>query len=153
MLRAIWNGATPPPPTSRLGAMGPVAVYDAVDGIDLKYEFYAVPGLKGKPAPDASPEAAAIAAADTVLNSLYPGQKAMFDAVYQDTLAGVHGGKPKTDGIAWGQTVANAVLAWRGQDGSTKSSNYQPAPPGGPPGVYELTPNPGQDGNHPGSLP
>jgi hypothetical protein len=152
MLRAIWTAGTPPTLTSRVEAMVGVAVYDAVDGIDPAFEFYAVPGLKGKPARGASREAAAIAAADTVLNSLYPGQKAMFDAEYEASLEAIHGGKPKTDGIAWGQTVANAVLAWRsGDDLRTMDPTYVPAPPGGTPGVYELTPQAGLEAK--GTLP
>jgi hypothetical protein len=153
MLRAIWTDATPPTLASRVEAIVGVAVYDAVDGIRPIYDFYAVPGLSAHPAHDASREAAAIAAADTVLNSLYPKQKAMFDAEYQASLAGIPDHKPKKDGIAWGQTVAKAVLAWRSHDGSNASSNYQPAPSGGPPGVYELTPNAGLEGKPPGFLP
>ena len=142
MLRAIWTDATAPTWTSRVEAMVGVAVYDAVEGIGhARYTFYSVPGLDPDDAPkNASREAAAIAAADTVLNSLYPDQKAMFDAQYQSDLGQIHKGKEKEHGIAWGQTVANAVLAWRATDGSNATSNYQAAPPGGPPGVYELTP-------------
>jgi hypothetical protein len=144
MLRAIWTTATPPPQASRVEAIVGVAVFDAVDGIDPEYDFYSVPGLSGRPAPGASQEAAAIAAAYTVLSRLYPDQQAAFDAEYQTTLGGVHGSaKQKSDGIAWGQTVANAVLAWRSQDGSNAKSNYQAAPPGGPVGEYELTPGVG----------
>src|SRR5216684_3909912 len=91
MLRAIWTDATPPTLASRVEAMVGVAVYDAVDALPPeKYAFYAVPGLDPGAAPsNASHEAAAIAAADTVLNSLYPDQKAMFDAEYQASLAGI----------------------------------------------------------------
>ncbi|HMC90245.1 MAG TPA: vanadium-dependent haloperoxidase, partial [Gemmataceae bacterium] len=130
-----------------------VAVYDAVDGVHPTYDLYPVPGLTAQPANDASREAAAIAAADTVLNSLYPAQQAMFNAEYQATLAQIPNNQPKSDGIAWGQTVGNAVLAWRSHDGSTAPSNYTPAPPGGTPGVYELTPNAGLEGKPPGFLP
>lgn len=144
MLRAIWTAATPPPQASRVEAMVGVAVFDAVDGIAPAYQFYSVPGLSGRPAHDASQEAAAIAAAYTVLSSLYPAQQATFDAEYKATLGGVHGGaKQIKDGVAWGQTVGNAVLAWRSQDGSNATSNYQAAPPGGPVGQYELTPGVG----------
>jgi hypothetical protein len=153
MLRAIWTDATPPTLASRVEAMVGVAVYDAVEGIHPKYNLYPVPGLTAQPGPDASRAAAAIAAADTVLNSLYPDLKALFDAEYQATLAAVHGSKPRKDGLAWGQAVANAVLAWRSQDGWNTSSNYQAAPPGGPPGQYELTPNAGLEGKPPGFLP
>src|SRR5438309_7434052 len=128
MLRAIWNAGTPPTATSRVEAMVGVAVYDAVDGGHPVYQLYPVPGLSARPRPDASREAAAIAAADTVLNSLYPAQKAMFDAEYQATLAQVPDNKHKADGIGWGQIVGNAVLSWRSQDGWNAPSNYQPAP-------------------------
>jgi hypothetical protein len=153
MLRAIWTDATPPTPASRVEAMVGVAVYDAVDGIHPLYNLYPVPGLGARPAPGASREAAAIAAADTVLNSLYPDLKALFDAEYQASLAGIPNNKPTADGIAWGQAVAKAVLAWRSQDGSNATSNYQPAPPGGPPGGYELTPAAGLEAKPPGFLP
>jgi hypothetical protein len=153
MLRAIWTAGTPPTLASRVEAIVGVAVYDAVDGIRPLCDLYPVPGLSAHPAPDASQEAAAIAAADTVLNSLYPAQKALFDAEYQFTLADIHGGNPVTDGLQWGQAVANAVLTWRSQDSWNAPSTYQPAPPGGTPGVYELTPNAGLEGKPPGFLP
>jgi hypothetical protein len=154
MLLAIWTDATPPTLSSRVEAMVGVAVYDAVDGIDPVYDFYPVPGLNAQPARHASKETAAIAAAYTVLSSLYPDQKATFDAEYQASLADVHGSKKhKADGIAWGQTVGNAVLAWRSQDGSDAQSDYQAAPPGGPIGVYELTPAAGLEAKPPGFLP
>jgi PAP2 superfamily len=153
MLRAIWTDATPPTLASRVMAMVGVAVYDAVDGIEPVYELYSVPGLKAQPARGASPEAAAVAAADTVLNSLYPDQQAMFAAEYQATLAGIPNNQHDADGIAWGQTVANAVLAWRSQDGYNAPTSYKPAPPGGTPGVYELTPAAGLEPKEPGYLP
>jgi hypothetical protein len=144
MLRAVWTDATPPSWASRVEAMVGVAVFDAVDAIDPDYDFYWVPGLSCRPAPDASKEAAAIAASYTVLSSLYPDQQATFDAEYQATLGDVHGdAKQKADGIAWGQSVANAVLVWRSQDGSNATSDYQAAAPGGPVGEYELTPGAG----------
>jgi hypothetical protein len=153
MLQAIWNAATPPTVASRTMAMVGVAVYDAVDGIDPLFAFYHVPGLTAHAPRNASTPAAASAAADTVLNSLYPDQKALFDAEYQATLARVPDGGRKVKGIAWGQTVANAVLAWRSQDGANATSTYQPAPAGGTPGVYELTPAAGLEPKLPGFVP
>jgi hypothetical protein len=153
MLQAIWNEVSPPSVASRAMAMVGAAVYDAVDGINPKYTFYAVPGLNGQPARGASAEAAASAAADTVLNSLYPDQQPMFAAEYQATLARVPDGPGKTAGIAWGRTVATAVLAWRSRDGATAVAVYTPAAPGGAPGVYELTPAAGLEPKPPGFLP
>lgn len=140
MLQAIRNAATAPTGASRVMAMVGVAVYDAVDGITHSSAFYSIPGLSARATPGASPEAAAIAAADTVLNSLYPTQKSFFDAEYQGTISGLPNNHRTAAGIAWGQRVGNAVIAWRSTDGSTATSTYQPAPPGGPEGVYELTP-------------
>lgn len=140
MLKAIWNDATAPTWASRVEAMVGVAVFDAVNAIRPDYASYVVPGLTGRPDHDASARAAAIAAADTVLNGLYPDQKAMFDAEYQATLASVRDGRRKTNGITWGQEVADAVLAWRAGDDSNASTTYVPAPAGGPPAIYELTP-------------
>lgn len=139
-LKAIWNDATPPTWASRVTAIVAVSVYDAVDAIRPVGAPYPVPGLTGRPAADASADAAAIAAADTALAALYPDQLALFAAEYQATLARVPGGQAQADGIAWGQAVAQAVLAWRANDGSGTTVPYTPAPPGGPPGVYELTP-------------
>jgi hypothetical protein len=153
MLRAIWNGATPPTLASRVEAMVGVAVYDAVNGIHPQYASYHVPGLHGHAAPHASARAAATAAADTVLNSLYPAQQALFAAELQATLGSGSGGASKAHGIAWGQKVANAVLAWRSHDGANAPSAYQPAPAGGTPGVYELTPAAGLEAKQPGFLP
>jgi hypothetical protein len=149
MLRAIWTDATAPTWASRVEAMVGVAVYDAVEGIHPNYALYPVPRLTAQPAPDSRREAAAIAAADTVLNSLYPDLKPMFDAEYHATLAAIPDNKPRADGLAWGQAVANAVLAWRSQDGWNAPSTYQAAPPGGPAGVYELTPSAGLEGPPP----
>lgn len=140
MLKAIWNDATPPTVASRAMAIEGVAVYDAVDGITHSSAMYSFPGLSGRPAAGASPQAAAIAAADTVLNSLYPAQTSLFDAESQATMSALPHNRQTAAGVAWGQAVANAMLAWRSTDGSTATSTYQPAPPGGPAGVYELTP-------------
>src|SRR5262245_47951151 len=104
-------------------------------------KMYPILGLTGRPGPQASAEAAAIAAADTVLRSLYPTQTALFDAEYAFTLGNVPNGPAKTQGLAWGQRVANALLAWRAADDVRPTvPEYTPAPPGGPPGEYQLTP-------------
>jgi hypothetical protein len=139
-LQAIWTDATAPTVASRTLAMVQVAVYDAVDAIDHQYALYPVPGLHVQPPAGAAADAAAAAAADEVLNSLYPDQKPLFDAQLQASLAQVPDGQAKADGVAFGRTVADAVIAWRSTDGSNATSNYQPAAPGTNPGQYELTP-------------
>src|SRR5437660_38156 len=69
------------------------------------------------------------------------------------TLAGGAGGPRGGAGGGVGQEAGNAGLAGRRPDGSDAASNYQPAPGGGNPGVYELTPAAGQGAKLPGFLP
>lgn len=142
--RAVWIGGSSPTVASRIYAMVGVAMYDAVNAITPIAAQYPVPGLTGSPAAGASAEAAAIGAADTVLRALYPAQTALFDAEKAFTLGAIPDGAAKTAGLAWGQTVGSAVVAWRSTDDvrvQVTPAEYAPAPPGGPIGVYELTPN------------
>jgi|SRR5579884_3319992 len=140
MLEAVWTASSPPTVASRNMAMVQVAVYDAVDAIQHQYAFYPIPGYQPTPPAHASVGAAAAAAADEVLTHLYPSQSALFAAQLQSSLASIPNGSAKTAGVAFGQQVADAVLAWRSNDGSNAPSDYQPAAPGTDPGVYELTP-------------
>jgi hypothetical protein len=74
----------------------------------------------------ASQDAAAVQAAYAALVQLYPTQKGTFDARLAVSLAviGTHESAAAiASGRAWGQTVADAILAWRSTDGFT------PAPP------------------------
>jgi hypothetical protein len=153
MLQAIKNTNANPCTASRTAAMVGVAVFDAVDGIHTTYDFYDVPGLDLRPSHNASRPAAAIAAADTVLNNLFPTQTPMFDAEFQATVGVLPHNVATAEGLAWGMYVGNSVLAWRSHDGSNATSTYQAAPPGGPIGAYELTPNAGLEGKPPGFLP
>jgi membrane-associated phospholipid phosphatase len=139
LVNTIETNRLPVLPSSRSLAMLHVAMYDAVEGIpQARYTFYPVPGLDPQAAPShASREAAASAAADTVLDSLYPAQKATFDAQYQAELAQIDDGGRIDEGIAWGHTVAQAVLTWRSTDGSNATVPYTP---GTGPGVWQPTP-------------
>jgi hypothetical protein len=99
------------------------AVFDAVNGIDRRYTpiHVAPAGPAG-----ASREAAAVQAAYVTLVQLYPTQKALFDARRAVSMAVLESHTSQAaiaSGVAWGQTVADAILAWRGADGFT------PAPP------------------------
>jgi hypothetical protein len=132
-----------PPVAARKAAIIQTAVFDAVNGIARKYEHYFVteraPG-------GARQEAAAASAAYTTLVALYPGpaQKAMFDAQLVVSLASIPGHQGNSQsiqrGLAWGEQVANAILAWRATDGSSAT------PPGyfggGAPGVWRSLPTP-----------
>ncbi len=123
MLRAALVGGTAAPVTTRVAAIVQAAVFDAVNGIARRYTpIHVEPaGPAG-----ASREAAAVQAAYATLVNLYPAQKATFDARLAVSLA-VLGEQQSSaaiaSGLAWGQTVADAILAWRSTDGFT------PAPP------------------------
>jgi hypothetical protein len=106
-----------------VAAIVQAAVFDAVNGIERRYAPIHVPpaGPAG-----ASREAAAAQAAYATLVQLYPTQKSLFDARLAVSLAVIatHASSAAVaSGVAWGQTVANAMLAWRNTDGFT------PAPP------------------------
>ena len=123
MLRAALVGGTSPPVTTRVAAIVQAAVFDAVNGIARRYT-----PVRVEPAgpAGASQEAAAVQAAYATLVQLYPAQKSTFDARLAVSLAVLDAREDSAaiaSGRAWGQTVADAILAWRSTDGFT------PAPP------------------------
>jgi hypothetical protein len=145
MLRAALVGATSPPVTSRVAAIVQAAVFDAVNGIARRYTpIHVTPdGPAG-----ASREAAAVQAAYATLVQLYPAQKATFDARLAVSLAVLgtrETGAAIASGVAWGQTVADAIVSWRNDDGFTPApppflggtdvGQWRPTPPAFAPGV------------------
>jgi len=139
MLRAALVAGTSPPATSRVAAIVQAAVFDAVNGIARRYTpIHVEPaGPAG-----ASREAAAVQAAYATLVQLYPAQKSTFDARLAVSLA-VLGAREDSasiaSGLAWGQTVADAILTWRSNDGFTPAPSpflggtnvgqWRPTPP------------------------
>jgi len=122
---------------TRALAMVHGAVFDAVNGIEGGYAPY----LVQRRAPIwASEEAAAAAAAHGVLVGLMPAsQQATLDAALASSLAAVSDGPAEDAGVAFGQLVADRMLAERTDDGSTDVVTYvpgtgpddwQPTPPG-----------------------
>jgi hypothetical protein len=109
--------------SQRLGAIVHTAIFDAYNGIDRRY----TPIFVHDSAPaGASRRAAVIAAAHTALVGLFPSRQAALDDRYAASLAalsddGGEGGESRERGIAWGNQVAEAVLAWRATDGFTAS--------------------------------
>ena len=109
-----------------------VAVHDAVNGITHDYETYLSPG----PAPEnASPEAAAIAAAHHALANLFPGHITSLDLLYANSLF-VHGQLESDPGIEYGRSAAAAILALRANDHSAQAQFSYSAPGAGTPGVW-----------------
>lgn len=131
------NAASP-----RLSAIVHTAVFDAYNGIERRY----TPIYVREAAPrGASRRAAVIAAAYTTLHALFQSRQADLDASYAASLAALSddedgdGGLSRERGIAWGIQVANAVLAWRANDGfstalpafrgGTAVGQWRPTPP------------------------
>ena len=97
------------------------SVFDAVNGIDPRYRPIHVPPN----APDgASSRAAAIEAAyvTVILADAYPNpmQASALATQVKASLASLaltESAQSISDGVAWGQTVANAIWVWRQTDG------------------------------------
>jgi hypothetical protein len=112
------------------------AIYDSVNNIVGQFTPYLV--RLADVSPKTSQAAAADQAAHDVLVSLYPTFQTTLDAELQQDLAQIADGKPKTDGIAVGQTVAAEILVFRANDGS--GITPPPYKPKNIPGYYQLTP-------------
>jgi len=111
-VQAIKTGGHPLPVTSVEFAMVHLAIYDAVESIDRRYDPYhtLVPGATG------SLSAAAARAGHDVLIGLFPSQSTTLDAEYVNFLA-ANGIDPLDPGTAVGAQVASAMLALRSNDG------------------------------------
>jgi membrane-associated phospholipid phosphatase len=122
-LAAVRAERTPPPVAARNLAVVHVAVYDAVNAVAGTYRPFRV--RPDAPA-DASPEAAAAAAAHRTLAALYPRRAGRFDAALAASLRYVPEGPGKAGGIAVGRAVAEEVLRWRAADLDARPVTYTP---------------------------
>jgi hypothetical protein len=133
-LTVLPASALSPIQQARVMAIVQVAVHDAVNGITKEYATY----LSPHPVPeDASPVAAAIAAADHALRNLFnsPAATMMIDTLYGQTLA-AHGLSADDPGIDFGRSAAAAILALRANDHSGQAQFDYDAPGAGNPGVW-----------------
>jgi PAP2 superfamily protein len=140
--KTVKAGGHPLPVTSVEFAIVQLAIYDAVESIDGRYQpFYAyVPGASG------SMSAATARAGRDALIGLFPAQSAAIDADYQQYLVS-NSLDPLDPGIAVGAQAAANVLALRSADGrfppnqtpfvgGTAIGQWRPTPsylPGPPP--------------------
>jgi hypothetical protein len=126
--------AASPIAMARTLALMHIAMADAVNACDPLFKPYldALPGAGG-----ASPQAAADAAAHTVLAALLPKQAKAIDGYYADALRAVPDGDAKAAGIGIGEKAAQLLLARRADDGTfDNAETYRPATA---PGVYVPT--------------
>jgi hypothetical protein len=138
MNTTVLAAGTAPNVTSRVVALVSASVFDAVNGIEPRFR----PLLVRPDAPHhASQSAAAIQAAYAILLNVYPAQSGMLTTRRNASitaLALTEKAESIAAGVAWGQTVADAVWASRLTDG------FAPPPPpflGAPSvGVWRPTP-------------
>jgi hypothetical protein len=135
-----------PQPQSRVQAMAQIAVHDALNAIERRYESYC---WWGPAAPGAAPDAAVAAATrHTLLTLLAPlpdsaakqGAIAAIDAAWVATVGPEPQDSSTQAGIDTGTAAAEAILARRDGDGSATPNLPYTLPPGA--GVYQPTPNP-----------
>ena len=137
-------------PNWRAYAIAHIAMFDAVNSVEGKYTPYRmfVPH-----AFDASPEAAAAQAARDVLAFLFPAQRQTFNNLLASQLVGLPAGRLQ-EGRTVGARVAQAVLAWRNDDGWPAAVSpdpvfvlppfpglWQPAPPANSLAMFTFYPN------------
>jgi hypothetical protein len=117
-------------------AMMHIAMHDALNAIDPRFDQYAYFGRSR----GANPTAAAAKAAHDVLVAVYPAQQATLDAELATWLATVPTGSDKTKALTLGAKAAAAIVALRQNDGTDVdllSPNYTP---GKQPGDYQFVP-------------
>src|SRR6516225_3900880 len=114
-------------------AMVHVAMFGAVNSVEHGYAPYKV---KVSAPSGSSAEAAAIAAAHTVLVKLFRDQGKDLDAAYTASLAVVPDGSAKESGVAVGEKVAGEIISLRANDGADAPNQYRPVTA---PGVYVVT--------------
>jgi hypothetical protein len=129
-LAAARDSAQLSPEVSRSLAMMNTAIYNAVQGIAGNYNLYtqgSYTGPSGTPMSGAYMEAAASAAAYTVLADLYGSMSGTFATLYSDQLTTLPDDQARLDGISFGTLVAQDILNWRFADGASDANN---------PGIY-----------------
>jgi hypothetical protein len=123
-----------PPQAERVIACMHVAMFDAVNAVDRRYQPY---GATISTPTDASKEAAAAAAAHGVLAQLFPKDGEELRAALTGYLVPMPEGSSKSEGVKLGEAVAAKTLMDRQGDGADAPDAYRPKTK---PGVYIPTP-------------
>ena len=143
MLVALGKAGLRPPVSTREAALVSSAVFDSVNGIELRYTpIFVAPGAPR----GASKRAAAVQAAYVILLARFPAQADDFVAKRTASLAAIgEEGESMRRGINWGQKVADKILLWRSMDGfspppppywgSLEEGKWRPTPPAFAPGL------------------
>jgi hypothetical protein len=116
MNTSVLTGGSNPLVAARVAALVSGAVFDAVNGIDHRYRSLHVRPGASHPA---SQRAAAVQAAYAMLVMLYPLQQPALAAQRDADIAALstESATAVQNGVAWGQSVAESIFAWRSTDG------------------------------------
>ncbi|KAI9030277.1 phosphatidic acid phosphatase type 2/haloperoxidase [Hyaloraphidium curvatum] len=126
-LQYIRLTGTSPPRASRALAILHLAIFDAVNGAQPRYAPYLTP--RSPAAFGAGPKAAAAAAAQAVLNALWPQLAVETNSTFASKLLESEEPPEALDaGVRWGKRVAAALLAARQDDGSDRVVAYDALP-------------------------
>ncbi len=129
-----WNGFAASLAGGRGFAMTQIAVHDALNSIDARYETYSD---VDRAAAGASAAAAVAASSRVVLLALAPTQSVVITARYNSEMGGCLS-QACLDGIAAGEAAGNAILLRRIGDGF--ATPHLPYTLAAGPGVYQPTP-------------
>jgi hypothetical protein len=117
-------------------AMMHIAMHDALNAVDPRYDQYAYTGRS----PHADPVAAAAKAAHDVLVAVYPAQQAKLDTELATWLGKVPDGSAKTRALTVGAGAASAIVELRQDDGTEVDLFSPDYEPGTRPGDYQFVP-------------
>jgi hypothetical protein len=121
-------------PAERVIGMVHTAMFDAVNSIERRYRPFHV---QLPASPQASKEAAAAAAAGTVLAVLNPPTESTVRGAMAAYLATIPNSEGKAEGIRLGEAIAAKIVEARANDGADAPDAYRPKTR---PGVYVPTP-------------
>jgi hypothetical protein len=124
MIEAIRSDNSGPTLSSRNLAILHTAIYDAVNSIERTHQPYK---FFLDAAPGTSTEAAAVGAAYQIMTVLYQPFRAQADDLYETWLASVPRDAPVTNGLAFGDHIAELALQDRAADGSSTDVPYIPS--------------------------
>ena len=126
-------GGTSPYMAQRMMGIVHIAMFDAVNSIERRYQPYLV---QLAAAPTTSKETAAAAAAAAALATIDSKTASEMKVALATYLASIPDGAAKSDGVKLGEAVAAKVLEARVNDGSDAPDAYRPRTT---PGVYVPT--------------
>ena len=128
MTTLVGDITKPGPETILYMGFVQAAVYDAVVGVDGRYQPYSFHAHAPR---GTSAQAAAVAAAHKVLVTYVPSAQAKLDEAYAASLTLLPDGKAKTQGIAFGTRAADNLIRLRAHDGRNAPILFtQPPAPG-----------------------